>query len=177
MIRAIVAASAMIWVAACSAPAADMPLAGLDLNDARVVGKIARQLPDGQRRAFTTYALVHWPGSKNYCGNPIGLSRQTARTVGEAVAQTLRFEAELAKTRLAAQAGPTSQVDRLRERQMLLTDQIEELVRKRDALYGQLGAAAATAPESKQIEQKMMDLRDQRAALESQFTQIVTTRL
>lgn len=177
MIRAIVAVSAVIWVASCSVPVADLPLAGLDLNDARTVGKIARQLPDGQRRAFTTYALLHWPGSKNYCGNPIGPSRQAASTVGEAVAQTQRFEAELAKTRLAAQAGPASQVARLRERRTLLTDQIEELVLKRDALYGRLGASARTSPESKQVEQKIQELQAQRAALENQSTQQVTAQL
>src|SRR5690606_33024657 len=45
MVRAILAAATMAAIASCNAPIGDMPLAGLDLNDARVVGKIARQLP------------------------------------------------------------------------------------------------------------------------------------
>lgn len=174
MIRAIVAASAMITAASCNAPVSDTPLAGLDLNDARVVGRIARQLPDRESLAFTTYALVHWPGSKTYCGRPIAQSERVAGTVGEAVSQTLEFEAALEKTRQASRAEPTSRLERAREQRTLLTDKIEQLVRKRDVLYARLGESARTSPEAKQLEQEMQQLQSQRSALENQLAQSVT---
>jgi hypothetical protein len=171
MIRAIMAAAVMAAIASCSAPIGDMPLTGLDLNDSRVVRKIARQLPDRERTAFTTYALLHWPDSKNYCGRPIGQSGRVASTVGEAVAQTLRFEADLEATRQASRAGPASRMDSLRERRTLLTDQIEQLVLKRDVLYARLGAEAPASREAKLLGQEMQQLQDQRAAVENQILQ------
>lgn len=176
MIRAIVAAPAMAVLAACNAPTSDMPLAGLDLNDARVVSEIARQLPDGERAAFTTYALLHWPGSKNYCGRPAWQADRAADTVGEAVARTLRFEADLARTRQASQAGPASSGERLREKRTALTDQIEQLVLERDALYTRLGAAARTSPEAELLQQEMRQLQARRAAVENQLIQAATIR-
>ena len=171
MVRAIMAAAAMAAIASCNAPIGDMPLAGLDLNDARVVGKIARQLPGREQVAFKTYALLHWPDSKNYCGRPIGQSGRKAATVGEAVMQTLKFEADLARTREASRAGAVSQMDRLRERRTHLTDQIEQLVLKRDVLYARLGAETQTSREAKLLDQEMRQLRDRRAAVENQLLQ------
>ena len=176
MIRAIMAVLVMAAIASCDAPISDTHLAGLDLNDARVVSEIARQLPDRERIAFTTYALLHWPGSKNYCGRPIGQSDRAAKTVREAIAQTLNFEADLARTRQASQAGPTSQSGRLRERQTLLTDQIELLVLKRDALYARLGTAARTSREVTLLEQELQQLKARRAAAETQLLQTVSTQ-
>jgi hypothetical protein len=176
MIRAIMAASTMAAIASCNASVGDMPLAGLDLNDAGVVGKIARQLPDRERTAFKTYALLHWPGSKTYCGRPIAASAHVASTVGEAVTQTLEFEADLAKTRQASQAEPASDADRLRERRMRLTDRIESLVLKRDALHVRLGAAAGTSREASLLEQEMQRLQAQRAAVDAELVQAATAR-
>jgi hypothetical protein len=172
MIRAIMAAAIMTAIAACNAPVDDVSLAGLDLNDTRLVTKIARQLPDREGAAFTTYALVHWPASKNYCGRPIGESGRTAKTVGEAVAQTLKFEADLERTRQAARAGPASQVESLREQRTLLTDQIEQLVLKRDVLYARLGGEAQATPEAKLLEKKMLQLQNRRSAVENQLLQV-----
>jgi hypothetical protein len=171
MIRAIITVLAMAAIASCGAPVTDTPLAGLDLNDARVVSKIARQLPDRERMAFTTYALLHWPGSKNYCGRPIGQSDRMANTVGEAVMQTLKFEADLTRTRLAAQAGPASQIDRLREQRTLLTDQIEALVLRRDVLRADLGAAVRMSSEAKRLEEEMRRLQARRANLDARLMQ------
>jgi hypothetical protein len=176
MIRAIMAASTMAAIASCNASVGDMPLAGLDLNDAGVVGQIARQLPDRERTAFKTYALLHWPGSKTYCGRPIAPSARVASTVGEAITQTLEFEAELAATRLASQAEPASDADRLRERRTDLTDRIENLVLKRDALYVRLGAAARTSREADLLEQEMQRMQAQRAAVDAELVQAATAR-
>jgi predicted nucleic acid-binding Zn-ribbon protein len=54
---------------------------------------------------------------------------------------------------------------------MLLTDQIEQLVLKRDVLYARLGAEAPTSREAKRLEQEMQQLQDQRAAVENQILQ------
>lgn len=171
MIRAFMAAWVIAASASCSAPISDMPLAGLDLNNARVVDQIAGQLPASQRATFVTYVLVHWPGSKNYCGHAISRSGQTAKTVGEAIKQTLIFEIDEANIKQSPQVKPTSRVDQLQERDLRITDQIEEIVLRRDALYTRLGRAARRSHEQDSLEQEMRHLQTLRAVVQTQLAQ------
>lgn len=177
MIRAIISLLAIAALASCEAPVGDMPLTDLDLNDSRVVSQIARRLPERERVAFTTYALLHWPGSKNYCGRPIGHLGRAATTVGQAVTQTLKAEADLDKVLKELHAGPSSEIETMRERQALLTDQIEELVQKRDILYASLGAAAQTSDDAKLLEEQMQELQARRATLETRFASTATATM
>ncbi len=174
MIRAIMSTWVIAAIASCVAPVGDTPLAGLDLNDSRVVSKIARQLPDDERVAFTTYAVLHWPGSKNYCGRPIGQSHGSATTVGQAVTQTLQSEADMAKALQELNKGPPSEIEGMLEQQALLTDRIEGLVQKRDMLYVRLGAAARTSADARLLEREMQELQAQRATLGAQFARAAT---
>jgi predicted nucleic acid-binding Zn-ribbon protein len=59
---------------------------------------------------------------------------------------------------------------------MRLTDRIENLVLKRDALHVRLGAAAGTSREASLLEQEMQRLQAQRAAVDAELVQAATGR-
>lgn len=106
--------AASVSCATCSPDVRDRDLSTIDLADAVAVATIGRQLDSRDRTAFITYALVHWPGSKSYCGRAVAHKSRPAQTVGDAVATTLAFESQLAITPQAA------------ARRLKIPDQIEE---------------------------------------------------
>ena len=119
--------------AGCSPDVRERPLVEVDLANSRAVAAIGRHLGVRERTAFTTYALVHWPGSKFYCGSPLRLSASPPRTVGEAIESTLRFEERLAARRSEERDEKTRSV-RLEKQDRKLIDRYEALLLKRQML-------------------------------------------
>lgn len=153
--RALVVVVFAAALSACAQSARDISIAGLDLADGETLGALQKALPVDDRAALGTYALLHWPKSKFYCGQPIGGRVATADTVGEAIALTKAYEAELAK---AASQSPSKVVMAADAREGELIQKMERLVLERDMLYGQLGpVAAAATPRGAEIT-KQLDL-------------------
>ncbi|MGX7953809.1 hypothetical protein ACWPM1_14755 [Tsuneonella sp. HG249] len=119
--------------AGCGLDVRERALADIDLSDQSAVAAIGRQLPAREQTAFLTYALVHWPGSKSFCGKPMKVAGLAPATVGEAIAETIAFEAKLAVTRREA-TRPLAGVARAVERNRMLLDRYEELLLRRQML-------------------------------------------
>ncbi|WP_133365832.1 hypothetical protein [Qipengyuania sediminis] len=155
--RAIIAASlaALLW--SCAGAPRDTALAGLDLADGRTLARLQAALPPDDRGALGTYALLHWPRSQFYCGDPIGGVTREAKTVGEAIDQTRAYEARLAKAS-APKAAPT-RAEQLEKQEQVLTTRIDRLVLERDMLYARLGPAAASSSRKREIEQAISATR------------------
>lgn len=154
--RAIVAVVLAAALVNCSAAVHDRPLATLDLGDAAVVASLQNRLPPDDRAAFATYALLHWPKSKFYCGKPIGGQTGQARTVGDAIAVTRAYESALASAQKVS--PPTPAMSRQRRERALVT-QIDDLVRQRDDLYVRDGAQARNSAGAARIEERLAALR------------------
>lgn len=127
----------MLCFALCAALAAcamgtqrDVALAGHDLNDPRVVATLGAGLTTSERAAFATYALLHWPNSKSFCGQPT-FSKKPAATVGEAIEETVGFERALERKRLAERDIPNFWEQRAIDEQRLV-DAFDQLTLDRD---------------------------------------------
>lgn len=141
---------------ACAPGVRDIAIAELDLADGKTLAELQQALPPDDRAALGTYALLHWPRSKFYCGQPIGGQGGVAATVGEAIDQTRAYEASLA---LAEAATRTNAALADRAEETGLITRIEQLVLERDMLFGQLGPAARSNPRMLQIENDLAALR------------------
>ena len=109
-----------------------IPIANLDLSNMKVVTDIQSQLPTAQRPALATYALLHWPGSKAFCGHRLSdKSGHEPSTVGEAIDLTLLREAQNA-------ARPDTL---LPEPERNLVHALERLESQRDSLVVQRDVA------------------------------------
>lgn len=153
-------ASAMLAAAlnGCAPAVTDTPLADLDLADGKTLVALQNALPADDRAALGTYALLHWPRSRFYCGEPIGGSARVAKTVGEAIAVTRAYEKRLAdlQTRESATAGVQRQTA-----ERTLINRMDQLALDRDALYSMKGPAAASSARAAQIERDLSALRAQ----------------
>ena len=162
--RRIVLGIAIASLTGCAASPVDTPIGNVDLADGKVLAALQAALPLDDRAAFGTYALLHWPKSKYYCGKPIGGRRAVARTVGEAIEQTRAYEAEFAaaqaltaKNAIAAPNGEEQQ----------LINRMERLVLERDMLFATLGPGADTSPKAREIRDQLATMRGQLAAIRS----------
>jgi len=116
---------AALALSGCASPPRERSLVGLDLADPAVIGELQDDLPTRERAALATYALLHWEGSKAYCGQPMFRGPQPA-TIGEAIDKTITFEDDLAAKR-AAEREPKSALELRVEKQRQLVDRFEEL--------------------------------------------------
>lgn len=128
-IGAIVAAVSML--ASCSPPPREASLAGLDLNDPGTLRTLSRDLSGPDRAALATYALLHWPGSKSFCGRPAFARVRPPATVGEAIGMTLAFDGELAAKR-RAERRPGDRFAERADRERRLVDEFDQLTLERD---------------------------------------------
>lgn len=155
---------AIVALAGCATPARDVALAGANLADPAVLARLGEGLSEKERGALATYALLHWPGSKSYCGRPVFRDGRQPATVGEAVAKTLEFEQALADKR-ATEDSPTSQFEARAERDKQLADEMDWLTQERDMLATAQMPAAQLARETKAIEAKLDRVRLERRKL------------
>lgn len=146
-----------IALAACTAQPHTVALKGKNLNDTRVVAELTRALPQRERAAFSTFVLLHWSGSKAYCGRPMFRGNAEPTTVGEAIAATLEFDRDLAAKR-ARDSAPPSAGERLRREAQLLTDQHDQLTLER------LKVMSADLPEADK-QAKLADIAAQIASV------------
>jgi sirohydrochlorin ferrochelatase len=143
-------------LSACAPAVRDIEIAKLDLADGRTLAQLQQKLPLDERAALGTYALLHWPQSKFYCGRPIGGQGSVATTVGEAIDQTRAYEASLA---LARASASTNAALAIRSEETGLITRIEQLVLERDMLFAQAGPAAASTPRAADIKSEITALR------------------
>jgi hypothetical protein len=144
-------------VAGCAPATRDTPLANLDLADGVTLASLQGDLPPNDRALLGTYALLHWPKSRFYCGQPIGGRGPEPSTVGEAIDQTRAYEAALERTQARERVVQTSNI--AREEETALITRIEQLVYERDMLYARMGPAAATTPRGEEIKKRLEALR------------------
>jgi hypothetical protein len=89
-------------LAGCAASRLDTPLAGLDLNDPAVVSGLQQGLSAQDRGTLAVYALLHWPGSRAFCGDALfGADGRPPVTLGDA----LRLTRERERAEAAAQVA------------------------------------------------------------------------
>lgn len=140
----------------CAPSVQDVSLAGLDLADGETLAALQNALPQDDRAALGTYALLHWPKSKFYCGRPIGGRAAGADTVGEAIALTRAYETalELAQRSEAATASVAKQTE-----ERTLVTKMEQLVLERDMLFARAGPAASDIPRVTEIKHRLAQLR------------------
>lgn len=153
---------------ACAADGRATALQGLDLGDRATLRAIQEQIPRDQRGALATYALLHWPQSKFYCGRPVGPSGTVPRTVGDAIDMTLAFESDRERA-LAATRAPANAFDRLVERKQETITRIETLVLQRDMVRAKLGPSAASSAEYRAIAAKLETARADLERVRSQM--------
>ena len=150
----------------CAVPARDVELAGLDLNDRQVLRSLGQGLKERERGALATYALLHWPGSKSYCGQPAFNRAHQPATVGEAIAVTLAFDQRLAAKRSAERSADTPRERQVaRERQ--LVDAFDQLTLDRDRLQASALEPGAKARRLQVIDEELEANRQSRRALAS----------
>lgn len=159
--RALVVVVLAAAAAGCAPSVRDVSLSGLNLADGATLASLQKKLPQDDRAALGTYALLHWPKSKFYCGEAIGGSRSLPTTIGEAIDQTLAYETALqvAQNRTQKRSESGGMKDRAAETE--LVTRIEQLVLERDMLYGRMGPAAATSPRGAEIKTRLAELRHQ----------------
>jgi hypothetical protein len=160
--RVIAGAMLAALLAGCSTPPRDISIEGLNLADGTTLIALQNALPADDRAALGTYALLHWPKSKFYCGEPIGGRQALAATVGEAIDQTRAYEVKLAREQ--ANARTTAALSNKAEETMLI-NRMEQLVFERDMLYGRMGPAADASPDGRDIKQRLAIMRAELAEL------------
>ncbi len=134
--RRLVVLAGSLALAGCAAVPRDIALAGLDLNDPAVIARVSDGLPQAQRAAFATFALLHWPESKAYCGRPVFKGASQPKTVGEAVDKTMEFDTALARKRVEEQQ-PASIFEQQALHQEQLVEEFEQLTLERDMLVSE----------------------------------------
>jgi hypothetical protein len=106
-----------VALGSCAAPARDVALAGLDLNDRATLARLQYGLSQEDSGTLALYALRHWPGSRAYCGEPVvDAAGRLPRTVLEAIALTKARERFVAEAALARAAAPSPGEQLLRQR-------------------------------------------------------------
>lgn len=159
--RAMIVGLLAMALAACAPAPRDVRLAGLDLGNPRTLAALQQNVPVDERAALATYALLHWPQSKFYCGEPIGGSQPLPQTVGEAIDQTRAYEAAL-ETGKAREGTPVRSAAQARDK--TLVDRIDYLVLKRDMLRMSPGTPPdPAAPSLPAIERELATLRSELA--------------
>lgn len=141
-------------LAGCWNTPRDLALAGLDLGSPAVIAQLSKDLPQKERAAFATYALLHWPESKAYCGRPMFSGGGRPATVGEAVDRTLEFESSLARKRAAEKEAPSVFEQRARHKQNLV-DEFDRLTIERDKLTSEPRISAESKQRIEALDKEM----------------------
>lgn len=148
---------------ACTTAPRDERIADLDLADSQVISRLGEHLSVRERGALATYALLHWPGSKAFCGQPVFRGPQP-QTVGEAIEKTLEFEDDLASKR-AAERAPRSPIEQREWEERTLIDEFDQLTLDRDMLTTSELPKAELTKRLKEIDRKMEENRRARREL------------
>lgn len=143
----------------CAQQVRDRPLAGIDFADPSTLAALQNALPLDERGALGTYALLHWPKSRYYCGKPPGRRGRVPITIGDAIDLTRAYEAELEFAQAATPIASSQSIGTSRE--AMLIDRIEQLVLQRDRLYLRTGAAGDAAPQATQINDELNAIREE----------------
>lgn len=162
--RRSLALAGSIALAGCAAAPRDIVLAGLDLNSPAVIAQASEGLPQQQRAALATFALLHWPESKAYCGRPVFKGAQQPRTIGEAIDKTLEFETALANKRIE-ETRPASGFERQAQHKQRLVDEFDLLTIERDMLVSAELPAAERERRARELDRKLADNRKARDKL------------
>lgn len=149
---------------ACASPEPrDALLAGKDLTNARVISALSNGLNPEDRAAFATYALIHWPGARAFCGRPM-FSKAVPATVGDAIAETTAFEDALNRKR-EEEKRPRSFFEQKAIDEKRLVDVFDQLTLDRDKLAGSDLPADEMAKRLKELDRKLDENRAARRAL------------
>lgn len=151
--------AATLGLAGCAEAPRDMLLAGLDLNDPAVVARLGQELPQRERAALATFALLHWPGSKAYCGQQMFKGAAPPSTIGEAIDRTIEFDDALARKRIEEKQTTTFEQQARRKQQ--LVNEFDRLTLERDML---LSAGASSADDDGRLRELERQLAANRAA-------------
>lgn len=154
--RAIAVCVVAASLAACAPSVRERTLAGLDLADGNTLATLQAALTPDDRAALGTYALLHWPKSKFYCGRPIGDRGVAAKTIGEAIDQTRAYEVALQRVQAAAQIADAAEPGAA---QRALVTRMEALVLERDRLRSRIGPVADESPRGVAISQQLALIR------------------
>lgn len=158
MLIALVAAA----VGGCTPAPRDISLTGLNLADNKTLSAIQARLTADDRAALGTYALLHWPQSKFYCGEPIGGQASAAATIGEAIDQTRAYEEAL--ERVQAKARMTAALAKQSEERALIA-KLERVIFERDRLFSRLGPAALSSAEGRALSARLETFQAELSAL------------
>lgn len=150
-------------LAACATSPRNERIADLDLSDSQVLSRLGEHLSVRERGALATYALLHWPGSKAFCGQPVFRGPQP-QTVGEAIEKTLEYESDLAAKR-AAESAPRSPIEQREWEERTLIDEFDQLTLDRDMLTTSDLPKAELTKKLKEIDRKMEENRRARREL------------
>lgn len=131
--RRLLVLTGSLALAGCTAAPRDLALAGLDLSNPAVIARVSKDLPQKQRAALATFALLHWPESRAYCGRPMFKGADQPDTVGEAIDKTIEFETSLARKRVE-EKRPPSIFEQQAQYQRELVHEFEELTLEREML-------------------------------------------
>lgn len=140
-------------LSACAVAPRDERVASLDLSDTKVLARLGKSLSVRERGALATYALLHWPGSKAFCGQPV-FSGAQPQTIGEAIDKTLQFEGDLAAKR-AAERAPLSPVEQRAAEERALIDEFDQLTLDHDMLITSDLPPKELASKLREIDRKM----------------------
>lgn len=152
--RWIVGLAGAVALGGCAVSPREVALSGQNLNDPRTLASLTNDLPQDQRAAFATYALLHWPGSKSYCGQPVFGKDRLPATVGEAIDQTIGFERALEQKRLAEKT-PGSFFEQKAIEEKHLIDAFDQLTLDRDMLASKAMPGAEKARKMEAINEQM----------------------
>lgn len=152
--RPLLAFLGLMTLAACASSPRDLELAGLDLSSPAVIARLTQGLDQKDRAAFATYALLHWPESKAYCGRPMFADGARPATVGEAIERTRAFESALASKR-AAERAPLPAFEQQAAYKKELVDEFDRLTLERDMLETSAIGAAERERQMKAIDREL----------------------
>jgi hypothetical protein len=147
-----------LLLATCGGDVRDRRLAEVDLSNMEFVHQLARELGPTEGAALITYAAIHDPASRHFCGRRLLDSRgQEPKTIGGAVSLTLK--------QMAQNRAP----ERSKNRETpagLLGKQLDEAIFERDMvtdhesfLLADHGAAAKHLPEWRSLEFRKVSLQ------------------
>lgn len=155
MIRMMLSLASAAAVAGCAPAPRDIAIAGLDLGNPAVLTRLQQQLPLDDRGTLGTYALLHWPQSKFFCGEPIGGQQPQARTVGEAIDQTRAYDLALANKQAPV---ATDRGAERRAQEAAVINRLEQALLERDMRKG-------SGPTDRAAERNIEALRAELTAL------------
>ena len=136
-------------LAGCATNRFETPLAGLDLSDPKTIAQLQNGLSKEDAGALGVYALLHWPGSRAFCGDAlVDANGRMPATLGEAIALTrVREQADAAARLARARPRPAGEI---------LLEERDLAVRRRDSLLERLNIAKMQPSSSQR--QKELDL-------------------